>query len=124
MVPTAIALNPATNTIYVANHDSNNVTVIDGFTGSLTATIPVGAAPVGVAVNPRTNFIYVANAGNSQTGNPGNVTVINGATNTTTTVSDPKATNPVAIAVNSATDKIYVVNRGSNNVTVIGGAHD
>jgi YVTN family beta-propeller protein len=60
-VPTAIALNPATNTIYVANHDSNNVTVIDGFTGSLT-TIAVGISPSGVAVDSQTNFIYVANA--------------------------------------------------------------
>lgn len=28
--PEAIAVNPATNKIYVANHNSGNVTVIDG----------------------------------------------------------------------------------------------
>jgi DNA-binding beta-propeller fold protein YncE len=52
------------------------------------------------------------------------VTVINGATNTSTTLSDPKAINPVAVAVNAVTNKIYVANHGSNNVTVIDGAHD
>ncbi len=122
-VPTAIAVNPTTDTIYVANAGSDNLTVIDGATNTVTATIPVGVSPSGVAVDSQTNFIYVANAGDSQTGNPGNVTVINGATNATTTLSDPKAINPVAVAANTATNKIYVANRGSNNVTVIDGAH-
>ena len=72
-------MNPVTNKIYVANHDSGNVTVIDGATNA-TTTVPVGTGPYAVAVNPVTNKIYVANA------NSGNVTVIDGATNTTTTV--------------------------------------
>src|SRR5229473_2027191 len=85
------------------------------------ATVAVGTSPSGIAVDEKTNFIYIANAGNTQ--NPGNVTVINGATNATTTLSDPKAVSPVAIAADSATNKIYVANSGSNNVTVIDGAH-
>ena len=108
----------------MANSLSNNLTVIDGATDSVTATIPVGTGPFGVAVDPQTNFIYVANAGDSQNGNPGNITVINAATNATNTLADPKAVNPVAVAVNSVTNKIYVANSGSNNVTVIDGAHD
>ena len=74
-----MAVNPVTNKIYVANSDSNNVTVIDGATNS-TTTVPVGHRPAAVAVNPVTNKIYVANSGSN------NVTVIDGATNTTTTV--------------------------------------
>jgi YVTN family beta-propeller protein len=120
--PVAVAVNATTNTIYVANAQSNNLSVIDGATNSVTATIPVGTSPYGVAVEPQTNFIYVANAGNSQSGNPGNVTVINGTTNATTTLSDPNATNPVAVATNSVTNEIYVANWGSNNVTVINGS--
>ena len=122
--PVAVAVNPATNTIYVANLQSNNVTVIDGATDSVMATISVGTSPSGIDVDSQTKFIYVANAGNSQTGDPGNVTVINGATNATTMLTDPKARNPVAIAANSITNKIYVANSGSNNVTVINGAHN
>jgi YVTN family beta-propeller protein len=119
----AVAVNPATDQIYVANRGGDNVTVIDGATGT-TTTIPVGTSPSGVDVDSRANFIYVANAGNSQTGDPGSVTVINGSTNATTTLVDPKATNPVAVAVSSVTRKVYVANKGSNNVTVIDGAHN
>lgn len=124
VAPVTVAVNPATNTIYVANSQSKNLTVIDGATDSVLATIPVGTSPSEVAVDSETNFIYVANAGNSQAGDPGNVTVIDGTTNATTTLTDPKAVNPTAIAVNSVTNTIYVANAGSNNVSVIDGARD
>lgn len=122
--PTGIAVNEITNTIYVTNSGSNNVTVIDGQTDSIAATVPAGTFPIAVAVDPQTSYIYVANNGDSQANIPGNVTVINGATNTTTTLTDPEAMGPIAIAVNSITNKIYVANWGSNNVTVIDGAHE
>ena len=67
-----------------------------------------------MAVNPVTNKIYVANYGSN------NVTVIDGATNATTTVA--AGTSPYAVAVNPVTNKIYVANHGSANVTVIDGA--
>jgi YVTN family beta-propeller protein len=110
--------------IYVANSQSNNLTVIDGGTNAVIATIPVGTSPSAVAVDSHTNFIYVANFGNSQGGNPGNITVIDGAKHTTTTLTDQNAVSPVALAANPVTNKIYVANSGSNNVTVIAGAHD
>ena len=45
--PMAVAVNPVTNKIYVANFDgSNNVTVIDGATNA-TTTVSVGTEPVG-----------------------------------------------------------------------------
>ena len=56
-----MAVNPNTNRIYVANHDSNNVSVIDGASNTVVATVAVGTGPYGVAVNPNTNRIYVAN---------------------------------------------------------------
>ncbi len=58
--PIAVAVNPVTNKIYVANADSNDVTVIDG-THNLTKTVAAGSIPEAVAVNPATNKIYVAN---------------------------------------------------------------
>src|ERR1700746_3870449 len=79
-------------------------------------TVPVGTTPYAVAVNPVTNRIYVANQGSN------NVTVIDGATNTTTTVTDPNATAAFSVAVNPVTKNIYVANQGSANVTVIDGA--
>ena len=72
--PGAMAVNPVTNKIYVANYGSGTVTVIDGATNT-TTTVTVGDRPTAVAVNPVTNKIYVANNGSD------NVTVIDGATN-------------------------------------------
>ena len=53
-------------------------------------------------MNSVTNKIYVANnnmLGFSNT-TVGNVTVIDGATNSTTTITDPNAISPVALALN------------------------
>lgn len=67
----AIAVNSATNKIYVTNFYSDNVTVIDGVTNA-TDTIPVGNRPRAIAVNSATNKIYVANEGDNS------VTIIDG----------------------------------------------
>jgi YVTN family beta-propeller protein len=110
--PVALAVNPANSKIYVANQNSNNVTVIDEATYS-TATIPVGALPTAIAANPATNEIYVANQ------NRNNVTVIDGASDSTTVVAT--GSSPQAVAVNSATNQIFVANYLGNSVTAING---
>jgi YVTN family beta-propeller protein len=112
--PLAVAVNPLTNKIYVANNGNGTVSVIDGSNNSVTV-VPVGTGPRAIAVNPVTNKIYIANGGSA------NVTVINGADNST---APPVSvgTTPAAIAVNPVTNKIYVANLGSTNVTVINGA--
>ena len=61
--PQAVAVNPITNKIYVANPYSANLTVIDGATNS-TTTVTAGTSPLAVAVNPVTNKIYVASGTN------------------------------------------------------------
>src|SRR5688572_21705252 len=71
--PSAIAVNPVTNKVYVANDGSNNVSVIDGATHTSTP-VAVGNRPLWLAVNPETNRVFVGNFGDS------NVSVINGAT--------------------------------------------
>ncbi len=67
--PSTIALNTATNKIYVANEcgtDPNcgnfngTVTVLDGATLTST-TIYAGGDPYGLSVNPTTNRVYVPN---------------------------------------------------------------
>ena len=112
--PVAVAVNPATNKIYVANQNSNNVTIIDGATFS-TRTVITGAAPDALAVNSVTNKIYIANA------NGNSVTVLDGTTNRTSTVT--VGGYPIAIAANSTTNKVYVANYYANTVTVIDGAN-
>jgi len=115
----AIAVNSATNMIYVANHGSGNVTVFNGATGTVAATVTVGEDPVAVAVNPVTNMVYVANEYSFT------VSVINGATNMV--VASPATdANPLSVAVNPATNTVYVANyegrAGAGDATVINGA--
>ncbi len=111
--PDAIAVNPVTNKIYVANFNSANVSVINGADNSV-ATVPADNGPDAIAVNPATNRIYVADYYANE------VTVINGLNNHTTPVTVDR--NPAAIAVNPVTNQIYVCNYSSNTVTVIDGA--
>ncbi len=111
--PTALAVNAATNKIYVVNQHGNSVTVIDGVTNQ-TASVATGLRPQALAVNQATNKIYVANL------NAATVTVIDGTNNHTATVNTGIA--PTAVAVNSVTNRIYVANYQSNSVTVIDGA--
>lgn len=89
--PRAVAVNPVTNRVYIANDSSNNVTVIDGATND-TTTVFAGDMPYAAAVNPVTNRVYVANRGSD------NVTVIDGEDNSTTTVAT--GLGPFAVAVN------------------------
>src|SRR3989440_3891947 len=81
---------------------------------SVSATV-AATSPQAIAANPVTNKIYVANVFGS------NVTVIDGANNTTATVPLPAGSSPQAVAVNPVTNKIYVANTSSNTVTVIDG---
>src|SRR5262249_4141104 len=100
--PIALAANPRTNTIYVANFypvTNGSVTEINGATDT-TRSIAVGLFPDGVGVNPVTNRIYVANSYDDT------ITVVDGATNATRTL--PGGAYPYAVAVNATTNKVYV----------------
>ena len=114
--PGAIAVNPVTNKIYVANRGSANVSEFDGATNTYIATIAVGTSPESIAINSVTNTIYVANHSSN------NVTVINGMTNAPATVTDTNANAPETVAVNPVTNTAYVGNFGSGNITVIVGS--
>jgi len=59
--PYGVAVNPTTNRVYVTNEGTDNVSVIDGATNAVTATVPVGIHPWGIAFNPTTNRVYVTN---------------------------------------------------------------
>jgi YVTN family beta-propeller protein len=116
--PIGSDVDPVTNRIYVANSGNGTdqtVGVIDGNTDTLINTITVDLVPIAVAVNPVTNKIYVINqCGTSGdcTSN-GTVTVIDGATNHTTSI--PVDWDAGVILVNPLTNKIFVLNACGNN---------
>jgi hypothetical protein len=116
----AIAVNSATNRLYVAT--GQNISVYDATTMSLLAKEGQGA--VALAVNQTTNTVYASTSGGQF------VWVINGATNTSTTSISlyGNGTNAIfasTLAVNPSTNTIYaggvggtaVINGSTNTVT-------
>src|SRR5258707_13125242 len=87
-----------------------------GYSQTGVATIGAGTNPFAAAVNPVTNKIYVTHNGSN------NVTVIDGATNTTTTVA--AGTTPSGVAVDPGTNKIYRENVGKGKRVGIGGGRN
>ena len=61
-------MDPGRHTVYVGNGVDNAVSVIDGSTNTVTATVPVGnpssvgISLFGVAVDPDTHTVYVFNS--------------------------------------------------------------
>jgi YVTN family beta-propeller protein/VCBS repeat-containing protein len=113
-IPTGVVLNPATESIYVANGFDNTVSVINGENFVVSSLIPVGSSPELVAVNAATNRIYVANAGD------GTVSVIDGVTNAVIGKPVPAGRGATGVAVDPTTNRVYVSNADANTVSVIG----
>jgi len=87
------------------------VTAGVGQAQTLVATVPSGPSPVATAVNQTTNMIYVAD-NTLQT-----LQVINGATNTATTI---QAGGPFAgVAVNATTNTVYAITTATPAVVVV-----
>ena len=119
--PEGLAVNPVTNRVYVTNlfpnsSNSNFVTIIDGVNDKALAAVPTSVPSSAPVVNVVTNQVYVVATGL----NPKSITVIDGATNSTTTVTVGNA--PSGVAVNPITNKVYVANQNDATVSVIDGA--
>ena len=115
--PVSLAVNSSTGRIYVANAESDNVSVIDGASSTVIATIPVGSTPRGVAVDPSANRVYVANSGSND------VTVIDGESGEVV-ATVPVGKEPWGLATDPGTGRVFVSNRSSGTVSVIGGRHN
>lgn len=70
-----LAVDPATNRIFVADQAQNLVSVVNGSSGKLLARVPAGVHPLGVAFDPLNGMVYVANVGSH------NLSAIAAATN-------------------------------------------
>jgi DNA-binding beta-propeller fold protein YncE len=137
--PVTIAVDQATDTIYVVNSAGNTVSVINGVTcnaqntagcGQMPPTVKVGSNPVDVSLDQATDTVYVANRGN---GKGTTVSVIDGRTcNGQVTSGCGKipatatiGTAPAGVVVDEAADTVYagtVAPSGAEAVWVIDGA--
>ncbi len=115
--PFAVAIDTATNEVYVTNTGSDNVSVLNDSTGAPVASIGVGSAPSGIAYDPSTGLLFVANNGSN------NVSVINGSRHAVI-ASLPVGTNPIGVAVDPVTQRAFVANSGSDNLTVLSTAFE
>lgn len=115
--PSSVVVNPATNTVYVANRNSDTVVVIDAVSNNVIDTISVGHGPLDIALNPNTNMLYAVN------GYPNTVSVIDASTNNVTATIDLSVeltyVNALrGIAVNTETNKLYVLINGGSQAFI------
>jgi YVTN family beta-propeller protein len=118
-----IAVDPTTHTIYavtqnadtrVAPENASTVTVIDGNTKLVKATIAVGGNPSGIAVDPAARTVYVTNSLDDT------LSIIDAVGNRVTATVKVGAL-PEDVAVDTATHTAYVANRNNRSVSVIDG---
>ena len=109
--------DPLGDQLYVLNYMDDNVSVVNGSTHSVTATIMVPSGPLSGLYNPVTRQVYVTNY------NEGSVSIIEPTTNTVRTTV-PVGAMPAAMAYDPTTGDVYVANQYSNSVTIIAGSTD
>jgi len=116
-LPLGIAAHPDGSRVYVANQNSNTVSVINTTTNSVQATVGLGGgfSPFGLAVSPDGGHVYTADYASNA------VTVINTATDTSSAVVGV-GKYPKGVAVSPDSRHVYVTNNGSNSVSVIDAA--
>jgi YVTN family beta-propeller protein len=112
--PIGVAVNTIDDRVYIANYDSDNISILDGTINTIINTISAGIQPTGIVINQESNRIFVTNYGSNT------VSVIDGSSGVllkTLTV----GIQPSGIAFNSSTNTVYVANSWSNDVSVIDG---
>ena len=120
--PRAVAVDPITHDVYVANFWGRDISVIDGSTRSVVATVPVDdgmRGNLGFGVDPSTHTVY----GTVYT-HPtphhiaGAVVVIDGPTQVVT-ATVPTGSDALGLAVDPGTHTVYVTNPEDGAVSII-----
>jgi YVTN family beta-propeller protein len=101
--PVSIAVNPANGRVYVANAGDGTVTILDGSSDAVVATVPIGDHPYSIAVDGATGKVYVTHTFSDQ------LSILDGTTNA---ASDLKTGSSDLIAINSQTGIIYLLGYG------------
>lgn len=114
-IPCAVAVDPGSGKVFVANYASGNVTVIDSVNDSVVGTVNVGAYPQSIAVDSSNHKVFVLSTRENT------ATVLDGTNNSVLgTLKTGQA--PFAIAVNSKTHKAVAIGL-DGGLTVIDGTN-
>jgi YVTN family beta-propeller protein len=108
--PVALAVNPSSNRIYVANSAGGSVSVLDGVKDTVLATLDVGANPYVVAADQITDKIYVSNTFSDL------ITIIDGSTNSITKL---KAGSADAIVIDERLGKVFLLGYETPDLTLL-----
>src|SRR5205809_920315 len=108
--PYGVGYDSGNGYVYVANYNSNNVSVINGTT--VVASVVVGNNPFGVGYDIGNGYVYVANGGSDT------VSVING---TTVVASVAVGAYPFGVGYDIGSGFVYATNVNSNDVSVLSG---
>jgi DNA-binding beta-propeller fold protein YncE len=123
--PSGIAIDQATDTVYVSNYADNTVSVFNGATcdamnhagcAQTPATVPVGIGPVQIAADAANHTVYVATFGTNGTGNT-DLSMIDSATCNATNLAGCPHSAPPTVNVGAAPQSIEI-DRGSHTVYV------
>jgi YVTN family beta-propeller protein len=112
--PVSIAVNSANGRVYVANAGDGTVSVLDGKSDSVMATIPIGSHPYSIAADSATGKVYVTHTFGDQ------LSILDGATNT---AADLKTGSSDLIAINSRAATIYLLGYGGAVMALDGESH-
>jgi DNA-binding beta-propeller fold protein YncE len=120
-MPSGVAIDTRTNTVYVSNVQDNTVSVFNGATCNAEntsgceqtpATVPVGLDPLGLFADPGNHTVYVPSFGSVAVGGPAGdsttVSMIDSATCNATVLQACPTTAPPAVDVGSPPDAITV----------------
>ena len=106
--PVSAAQRPSTNEVWVVNHLSDSVSVVDVATRTIVDTIQVGDEPTDIAFASGRAFV-------TQAGNQDRVRVYNASTRALVATLDIFGDDPRALAVNAAGTEVYAVVLESGN---------
>jgi len=135
-LPSTIAIDQQTDTVYVTDFGDNAVSVFNGATcsaldtsgcGQKPATVPVGQQPLGIFADPANHTVYIVNTDNGL-GATTTVSMLDSAACNATDLASCPATAPPTIdvgavpqnvTVNQATHTVYVTTIGALNGWVV-----
>jgi YVTN family beta-propeller protein len=106
--PVSVAVRPGSNEVWVVNHLSDSVSIIDAATRAVIETIAVGDEPTDIAFASGRAFVALA-------GNQDRVRVYNASTRALLATLDIFSDDPRALAANAAGTEVYAVVLESGN---------
>jgi YVTN family beta-propeller protein len=114
----ALAYDTTDGDLFIANENTNNVTVLDPANGNVLANVAVGTSPEDLAVDGANGDVFVSNFGSD------NVSVLSGSTfqvlaNDGLDAGLTTLTQPSGSCYDATDNAVFVADQGSANMTAI-----